>query len=96
MRSVRGSMAIRIDRGVSASVRRGRVGGGKHVAVNFPLTRKSGGGSFGKWTQVQGEQLIRVSPANLQFRGVVQPHLVEPTASHVHLFIWVIQVVCGR
>jgi hypothetical protein len=30
--------AIRVDRGVSASVRRGRVGGGKHVAVNFPLT----------------------------------------------------------
>src|SRR5258708_21353096 len=38
MRSVRGSMRIRVDRGVSASVRRGRVGGGKHVAVNFPLT----------------------------------------------------------
>jgi hypothetical protein len=38
MRSVRGSMRIRVDRGVSASVRHGRVGGGKHVAVNFPLT----------------------------------------------------------
>src|SRR5260221_2774666 len=38
MRSVRGSMRIRVDRGVSTSVRRGRVGGGKHVAVNFPLT----------------------------------------------------------
>src|ERR1700751_790776 len=38
MRSVCGSMRIRVDRAVSASVRRGRVGGGKHVAVNFPLT----------------------------------------------------------
>src|ERR1700720_4401917 len=38
MRSVRRSMPIRVDRGVSASVRHGRVGGGKHVAVNFPLT----------------------------------------------------------
>src|SRR5258708_19457891 len=29
---------LAFDRGVPTSVRRGRVGGGKHVAVNFPLT----------------------------------------------------------
>jgi len=38
MRSVRDSIRIRIGRGVATSVRRGRVGGGKHVVMNFPLT----------------------------------------------------------
>src|SRR5258707_13218576 len=38
MRSVRGSMRIRVDLGGSRLIRRRRVGGGKHVAVNFPLT----------------------------------------------------------
>jgi hypothetical protein len=40
MRSVRGSMRIRVDRGVSASVRRGRVGGGKQFQ---DIIKKSNG-----------------------------------------------------
>src|SRR5258708_19864684 len=38
MRSVRGSMRIRVDLGGPRSINKKRVGGGKHVAVNFPLT----------------------------------------------------------